>query len=310
FENDPAMVDSTLGLLGIDEAETRRALIEDYELTQSYPGFVTAYAEATGNAELAALAADKEKLRAYLEGRQIYDVIREHPAQIEPDALLSTLRKMQPRLYSIASTQAEVEDEVHLTVGVVEYGEADATKLGGASGFLGRRAEEGGKVKVFVESNDGFRLPGDPATPILMVGPGTGIAPFRAFLQEREAQGAEGSSWLFFGNPHFTQDFLYQTELQAHLKSGTLSKLSVAFSRDQAEKVYVQDRLRENASDVFAWLEKGAHVYICGDGARMARDVENALLDIIASEGAMSEDAAQAYLSELRDARRYQRDVY
>ena len=320
FENDPVEVDAILKLLKLNpeasveiggETKTLRAgLIESLELTQSYPGFLTAYAEATGNEALAKIAADKEAARAYLADRQIYDIIREHPGTITPESFAASLRKMQPRLYSIASSQAEVDEEVHLTVGVVAYSAFERDHLGGASGYLGRRAEEGGSVKVYVESNDNFRLPSDPATPVIMVGPGTGIAPFRAFLQERDAQEADGKNWLFFGNPHFTQDFLYQTELQGYLKSGLLSELSVAFSRDQKDKVYVQDRLRENGAQLFQWLEDGAHFYICGDANRMAKDVHRAMLDLIAEHGSMSAEEAEAYLQKLKDTARYQRDVY
>ncbi|MEM9854989.1 MAG: assimilatory sulfite reductase (NADPH) flavoprotein subunit, partial [Pseudomonadota bacterium] len=311
FSNDPAEVDAMLGALGLGEdSALRAALLHEFELTQSYPGFLSAYAEATGNPALKALAADKAKAHAYLSERQIYDIVREHPAAISAEALRGALRKMQPRLYSIASSQKEAEEEVHLTVGVVEYDAFEKSHLGGASGHLGRRVAEGARVKVYVEENDGFRLPPDPATPVIMIGPGTGIAPFRAFLQDREAMEAEGVTWLFFGNPHFTQDFLYQTELLSYLKSGQLTKLSVAFSRDQAEKIYVQHRIREEAAELFAWLERGAHLYVCGDANRMARDVEDALIAVISQEKGVSQDAAMAYLADLKDTRRYQRDVY
>ncbi|MEM9437775.1 MAG: assimilatory sulfite reductase (NADPH) flavoprotein subunit [Pseudomonadota bacterium] len=310
FLNDPTEVDEVLKALKLNDETLRRELIEDYELTQSYPGFVTAYAEATSNAALAKIAEDKAALRAYIEDRQIFDILREHPAEISADALKSCLRKIQPRLYSIASSQAEMDDEVHLTLGVVEYDAHGRPHLGGASGYLAHRAEEGSEIKVFVEENTNFRLPADPSTPTVMIGPGTGIAPFRAFLQERDAQGAEGANWLFFGNPHFTQDFLYQVELQSYLKSGLLSKLSVAFSRDQKDKIYVQDRLRENGADLFEWLEKGAHLYVCGDATRMAKDVHQALLDVIAEHGGKSAEEAEGYLADLRDAKRYQRDIY
>ncbi|MEL6641147.1 MAG: assimilatory sulfite reductase (NADPH) flavoprotein subunit [Pseudomonadota bacterium] len=320
FLNDAAEVDDVLGLLKIDgtakvtlgetEKTVRDALIEDLELTQAYPTFAEKYGDATGNAALKKLADDKVALRDYLEPRQIYDILREHPFAIAPQALVDTLRKMQPRLYSIASSQAEVEDEVHLTVGVVEWDAFDRGHLGGASGHLCRRAEEGDKLRVFVEHNDLFSLPQNPDTPVIMIGPGTGIAPFRAFLQEREAAEAEGKNWLFFGNPHFTQDFLYQVELQGYLKSGVLTKLNVAFSRDQANKVYVQDRIRENGAEVYQWLEEGAHLYICGDANRMAKDVQAALIDVIQEHGGHSAEAAEAYLSDLKDAKRFQRDVY
>ena len=316
FKNDPEAIDTHLEILGLDgevvvgEQPLRTRLIEDYELTQSYPSFLSAYAAATDNAALAELAADKDAARAYLADRQIYDIVQEHPGKSSAEDLIGALRKMQPRLYSIASSQAEVEDEVHLTVGVVDYMAHERPHLGGASGYLGRRVSDGGAIRVFVEENAGFRLPADPEPPVIMIGPGTGIAPFRAFLQERDAVEAGGKSWLFFGNPHFTQDFLYQVELQSYLASGVLGKLSVAFSRDQAEKVYVQDRLRENGAELFEWLEQGAHVYVCGDGTRMARDVNAALIDVIAQHGGKTEEEAAAYLTDLRDTKRYQRDVY
>ncbi|MEM9632239.1 MAG: assimilatory sulfite reductase (NADPH) flavoprotein subunit [Pseudomonadota bacterium] len=320
FQNDNAEVDEILTLLKLDPAEEisvgsdtkslREGLVDDFELTQSYPSFVEKFAAATGNAELAKLGEDKAAMRSYIADRQIYDIIREHPAEISATDLVGSLRKQQPRLYSIASSQEEVEDEVHLTVGVVEYDAFEKNHLGGCSGFLGRRVEEGDTIRVFVEHNDNFRLPQNPETPVIMVGPGTGIAPFRSFLQDRDAAGAEGKNWLFFGNPHFTQDFLYQVELQAFLKSGLLTRLSVAFSRDQDEKIYVQDRILEHGAELFKWLEEGAHFYVCGDANRMAKDVHQALAKVIETHGAVSAEAAEAYLEKLRDEKRYQKDVY
>ncbi|WP_062568207.1 assimilatory sulfite reductase (NADPH) flavoprotein subunit [Pseudoalteromonas arabiensis] len=320
FLNDEALVDEVLTLtqidasstvkLGDDELSIRDALIEKLELTQSYPGFVEKYATATGNPELLKLVEDKAAMREYIEPRQIFDIIRQNPAQLEAQTLVDCLRKLQARLYSIASSQAEVEEEVHLTVGLVEFDAFGSEHLGGCSGYLARRAQEGCKVKVFSEHNDNFRLPANDETPIIMVGPGTGIAPFRAFLQERDAREASGKNWLFFGNPHFTQDFLYQVEIQGYLKSGLLTKVDVAFSRDQAEKVYVQDKLRKNSQEVFAWLEAGAHLYICGDANRMAKDVHQALVDIIKENSGKDDEQAEQYLKDLRSANRYQKDVY
>ncbi|NRA79267.1 MAG: assimilatory sulfite reductase (NADPH) flavoprotein subunit [Pseudoalteromonas sp.] len=320
FLNDEALVDEVLSLTQIDASSTiklgdeelsiRDALIEKLELTQSYPGFVEKYATATGNPELLKLVEDKAAMREYIEPRQIFDIIRQNPAQLEAQTLVDCLRKLQARLYSIASSQAEVEEEVHLTVGLVEFDAFGSEHLGGCSGYLARRAEEGCKVKVFSEHNDNFRLPANDETPIIMVGPGTGIAPFRAFLQERDAREASGKNWLFFGNPHFTQDFLYQVEIQGYLKSGLLTKVDVAFSRDQAEKVYVQDKLRKNSQEVFAWLEAGAHFYICGDANRMAKDVHQALVDIIKENSGKDDEQAEQYLKDLRSANRYQKDVY
>ena len=320
FLNDEALVDEVLTLtqidasstvkLGDEELSVRDALIEKLELTQSYPGFVEKYATATGNPDLLKLVEDKAAMREYIEPRQIFDIIRQNPAQLEAQTLVDCLRKLQARLYSIASSQAEVEEEVHLTVGLVEFDAFGSEHLGGCSGYLARRAEEGCKVKVFSEHNDNFRLPANDETPIIMVGPGTGIAPFRAFLQERDAREASGKNWLFFGNPHFTQDFLYQVEIQGYLKSGLLTKVDVAFSRDQAEKVYVQDKLRKNSQEVFAWLEAGAHLYICGDANRMAKDVHQALVDIIKENSGKDDEQAEQYLKDLRSANRYQKDVY
>ncbi|MEO3680079.1 assimilatory sulfite reductase (NADPH) flavoprotein subunit [Rheinheimera sp. FR7-31] len=320
FSNDEALVRELLLLTAIardtpvqlagDTLTIEQALTDQLELTQSYPAFVEKYAAATHNAALTELAADKAALRAYLSERQIIDIVREHPGLLSAQQLADALRKQQPRLYSIASSQAEVEDEVHLTVGVVRYDAYGQPHLGGASGFLAERLAEGDKVKVFVEHNNNFRLPQSDDTPVIMIGPGTGIAPFRAFLQERDARGASGKNWLFFGNPHFTQDFLYQLELQNYLKRGVLTKLNVAFSRDQAQKVYVQDKLRAHGSELWQWLEDGAHLYICGDANRMAKDVQQALIDIVQQHGGKTADQAQTYLDELRVAKRYQKDVY
>lgn len=319
FDNDPVLVDAVLQAtgtsgdtevsLGGQALTLRDALQRELELTQSYPSFVEKYAAAAGNSELQQLAADKAALRAYLAERQTADVILQHPAQLQAQALVDCLRKVQPRLYSIASSQAEVGEEVHLTVGVVRFDAFGQTHLGGASGFLAERLAEGGKVRVFVEHNDNFRLP-DNDTPVIMIGPGTGIAPFRAFLQERDNAGATGQNWLFFGNPHFTRDFLYQVELQDYLKRGVLSKLDVAFSRDQAQKIYVQDKLTAKGAEVWSWLQQGAHLYICGDGNRMAKDVHQALLEIATAHGGLSADAATDYFEQLRENKRYQKDVY
>ncbi len=320
FLNDEARVDEllthaqidsgTLVKVGEESLPIRDALIEKLELTQSYPGFVEKYAVATGTPELLKLVEDKAAMREYIEPRQIFDVVAQNPAKIDAQTLVDCLRKLQARLYSIASSQSEVEEEVHLTVGLVEFDAFGSEHLGGCSGYLARRAEEGCKVKVFSEHNDNFRLPSDDNTPIIMVGPGTGIAPFRAFLQERDSRAAQGKNWLFFGNPHFTQDFLYQVEIQGYLKSGLLSKVDVAFSRDQAEKVYVQDKLRKNSKEIFEWLEAGAHFYVCGDANRMAKDVHNALVDIISENTGKSYEDAEQYLKDLRSANRYQKDVY
>jgi len=320
FSNDEAVAQRILAatstsaedkvLLADAEITLLDALINKLELTLSYPGFVKTYQAQTGHAGLADLIADKAVLREYLAVSQIVDIVEKYPVKIASQALVNALRPIVPRLYSIASSQAEVEDEVHLTVAHIEYEANGFTHQGGASGFLSTRLKEGDNLNVYVENNDNFRLPVDPNTPIIMIGPGTGIAPFRAFMQERDATEAEGKNWLFFGNPNFTQDFLYQTEWQGYVKSGLLNKISLAFSRDQADKIYVQDRLKENGKEVFEWLEQGAHFYICGDALRMAKDVETTLLALVAEHGNKTAAQAKEYVTNLRKSKRYQKDVY
>ncbi|HHQ4633374.1 TPA: assimilatory sulfite reductase (NADPH) flavoprotein subunit [Aeromonas veronii] len=317
FDNDAELVGEVLALTGLsgDEATAhgtlRAALTNHFELTRLHGGFITGLADISDNAALKDLAGDKAQVNALVASAQVVDVLKRFPTALTAEQLVGQLRPLTPRLYSIASAQSEVEEEVHLTVGVVRYLQEDGTvRSGAASSYLADRLIEDGEVRVFVEHNDNFRLPQNPDTPVIMVGPGTGIAPFRAFMQEREAQGAEGKNWLFFGNPHFTQDFLYQVEWQRYVKSGLLSKISLAFSRDQANKIYVQDRLREAGQELYQWLEAGAHFYVCGDANKMAKDVQEALLDVIAEHGHKSREEAEEYLSELRRAKRYQRDVY
>ena len=317
FDNDADLVGEVLALAGRsgDEATAhgslREVLTRNLELTRLHGGFITGLAEISGNAALKDLAGDKAQVNALVASAQVVDVLKRFPTELSAEQLTGLLRPLTPRLYSIASAQSEVEEEVHLTVGVVRYPQEDGTvRSGAASSYLADRLAEDAEVRVFVEHNDNFRLPANPDTPVIMVGPGTGIAPFRAFMQEREAQGAEGKNWLFFGNPHFTQDFLYQVEWQRYVKSGLLSKISLAFSRDQANKIYVQDRLREAGLELYQWLEAGAHFYVCGDANHMAKDVQEALLDVIAEHGHKSREEAEEYLSELRRAKRYQRDVY
>ncbi|MGN5290884.1 assimilatory sulfite reductase (NADPH) flavoprotein subunit [Aeromonas sp. 11P] len=317
FDNDAELVGEVLALTSLsgDEATAhgtlRAALSSHFELTRLHGGFITGLADISENAALKDLAGDKAQVNALVASAQVVDVLKRFPTALTTEQLIGLLRPLTPRLYSIASAQSEVEEEVHLTVGVVRYPQEDGTvRSGAASSYLADRLIEDGEVRVFVEHNDNFRLPANPDTPVIMVGPGTGIAPFRAFIQEREAQGAEGKNWLFFGNPHFTQDFLYQVEWQRYVKSGLLSKISLAFSRDQANKIYVQDRLREAGLELYQWLEAGAHFYVCGDANKMAKDVQEALLDVIAEHGHKSREEAEEYLSELRRAKRYQRDVY
>ncbi|MFV0488678.1 MAG: assimilatory sulfite reductase (NADPH) flavoprotein subunit [Vibrio fluvialis] len=320
YENSAELANAVLaaaGLSGVESVEVdgeslslHSALVSKYEITGSNPQFVTKFAELSGSKKLQKLVEDKDKLREYAANTQIVDVLKEKKTKLSAEQLISLLRRLTPRLYSIASSQSEVDEEVHLTVGIVEYDVDGEVRQGGASSFLGQRLEEGESVKVFIEHNNNFKLPQDDATPVIMIGPGTGIAPFRSFIQERDNRGADGKSWLFFGDRTFTQDFLYQVEWQKYLKSGALTRLDVAFSRDQHEKVYVQHRVLEQAEQVWQWLQDGAYVYICGDATRMAKDVHEALIVVAQQQGGLSREKAEEYFNELRKAKRYQRDVY
>lgn len=320
YQNDPALVKELVELLWLkgDEPVTvdgktlplAEALEWHFELTVNTANIVENYATLTRSETLLPLVGDKAQLQHYAATTPIVDMVRFSPAQLDADALIGLLRPLTPRLYSIASSQAEVESEVHITVGAVRYDIEGRARAGGASSFLADRVEEDGEVRVFIEHNDNFRLPANPQTPVIMIGPGTGIAPFRAFMQQRAADGAEGKNWLFFGNPHFTEDFLYQVEWQRYVKEGVLSRIDLAWSRDQQQKVYVQDKLREQGAELWRWINDGAHIYVCGDANRMAKDVEQTLLEVIAEFGAMDSEAADEFLSELRVERRYQRDVY
>jgi sulfite reductase (NADPH) flavoprotein alpha-component len=319
FDNDPQLVSELLTLVNIsgDEKITindqsitiEQALIEHFELTQLHPGFVSAYGSAAQSDVLIALGEDKDAAREFTADRQVVDVVREYPADISVEQLTDALRKLTPRLYSIASAMSEVEEEVHLTVAVVDYQAFGQSHQGAASSYLAHRLTEDSQVRVFVEHNDNFRLPASDKSTI-MIGPGTGIAPFRAFLQQRDNEEATGENWLFFGNQHFTDDFLYQTELQDFKERGVLNRIDLAFSRDQAEKVYVQQRIVEQGEALYQWLENGASLYICGDGSQMAKDVHSALLDVIQTHGEKTLEQANDYLINLRDTKRYQKDVY
>ena len=320
YENSPQLVDSILAKVGLsgeegvelgDESQPlREALISRYEVTATNPQQVSRFAELSGSKKLQKLVEDKDKLRGYAANTQLVDLLSEKKTKLSADELIGLLRKLTPRLYSIASSQTEVEDEVHLTVGLVEYQYGNETRTGGASGFLSQRLEEGGELRIFVESNNNFKLPEDDSKPIIMVGPGTGIAPFRSFLQERDSREAVGKNWLLFGDRTFTQDFLYQVEWQRYLKSGLLNKLDVAFSRDQKEKVYVQDRLIESAAQVWQWIQEGAYLYVCGDANHMAKDVNDAFIRIAREQGQLSQQEAEVFINNLRKEKRYQRDVY
>ncbi|WP_166240166.1 assimilatory sulfite reductase (NADPH) flavoprotein subunit [Paenibacillus turpanensis] len=324
-QNDPALVDLlleqtkwnpdeqvTINKEG-DRLPLRQALIEYFEFTVlSKPLFEKLAALAANKEALELLeAGNREQFKAYIHGRDLVDFIRDYgPLEASAQDVVSLLRKMPARLYSIASSQAANPEEVHLTIGAVRYDAHGRQRKGVCSIFCAERLQPGDTVSVFIQPNSNFKLPEDPSTPVILVGPGTGIAPFRAFMQEREEIGASGPAWLFFGDQHFVTDFLYQTEWQRWIKDGVLTRMDVAFSRDTEEKVYVQHRMLQQSKELFAWLEQGAAFYICGDGKVMAKDVHQTLVDIIEKEGGMSREKAEEYLAEMQKNKRYQRDVY
>ncbi len=289
------------------------ALREDFDITALSRAVLTKLQALSGSEKLAALLADdaKDQLKDYLWGRWIADAIADFaPGGLAAADLASIFRKLPPRLYSIASSPLAHPGEVHLTVASVRYQAHGQPRKGVASTYLADLVEKGGQVPVYTHQNKNFRLPASSDTPVIMVGPGTGVAPFRAFVEHRAALGNPGKNWLFFGDQRYTYDFLYQTEWQEHLKDGNLTKLDVAFSRDQPEKVYVQHRMIERAKDLYAWLQDGAHFYVCGDASRMAHDVHEALITVVEKQGGFSREVAEAYVEDLKKSKRYQRDVY
>ncbi|MBW9313744.1 MULTISPECIES: assimilatory sulfite reductase (NADPH) flavoprotein subunit [Bacillus] len=324
-ENDPELVELLLKEMNWDPEEIvtlnkqgdvrplKEALISHYEITVLTKPLLEQAAQLTGNDELRELLApgNEENVKAYIEGRDLLDLVRDYgPFSVSAQEFVSILRKMPARLYSIASSLSANPDEVHLTIGAVRYDAHGRERKGVCSILCAERLQPGDTLPVYVQHNQNFKLPKDPETPIIMVGPGTGVAPFRSFMQEREETGAEGKAWMFFGDQHFVTDFLYQTEWQNWLKDGVLTKMDVAFSRDTEEKVYVQHRMLEHSAELFEWLQEGAAVYICGDEKHMAHDVHNTLLEIIEKEGNMSREESEAYLADMQQQKRYQRDVY
>ena len=320
--NDPALVATLIETLKLqaDAPVTvkqktlplHEALGSAYEITAATPRFLDHWASVTGSSELERLRSPEEGAArtAFLHNHHVLDIVNRFPAAgIEPATLLAGLRPLQPRLYSIASSLAAAPDEVHLTVSTVRYNLHDVPRTGVASGQLASLTGEDATLPVYIQPSAHFHLPANDV-PIIMIGAGTGVAPYRAFMQQREADAASGRSWLFFGERNFRSDFLYQVEWQALLKSGALSRMDVAFSRDGAHKVYVQDRLREQGRDLYAWLEDGAQVYVCGDAAHMAPDVHAALANVVETHGGLSHEAANEYLAELQRDRRYLLDVY
>lgn len=324
-QNDPELVSALIDALNFhaDEQVTIKnlgetcslydALLSKFEITVLTKPLIEKTAPFSKNETVQELlvAENAEQLKSYIAGRDLLDFVLDYgPWEFNTQSFISLLRKLPARLYSIASSYSANPEEVHLTIGAVRYEAHNRKRNGVCSIQLSERIQAGDHLPVFIQDNQNFKLPENPDTPIIMVGPGTGIAPFRSFMQEREEINAEGKSWLFFGDQHFVTDFLYQTEWQKWLKDGVLTKMDVAFSRDTKEKVYVQHRMLEHSQELFQWLEEGAAIYICGDEKHMAHDVHQTLLQIIEKEGNKSKEEADAYLTNLQQQRRYQRDVY
>ena len=312
LKNLPFNVKDDVPLPGGGEAPLREALITSYDIRNLNKTLVQKWQSRSGSPFLRAMVegAVKEDFEEFCWGRELIDLITEHPADFaDGEEFVGILKKLQPRLYSIASSPNAHPGEVHLTVAIVRYNSHDRNRGGVCSTFLSDRVEEN-VPGVFVHHNKAFRLPLDLSKDVIMVGPGTGIAPFRAFLEERKATEASGRNWLFFGNPHAATDFIYEEEITQMQKEGVLNNLSLAFSRDQAEKVYVQDLMLESGKEFWDWLDGGGHFYVCGDASRMAKDVDKALHTIAMEHGGLSEEDAIAYFKELKKEKRYARDVY
>jgi sulfite reductase (NADPH) flavoprotein alpha-component len=323
--NDPELVDEiirTLGATGDEKVPRpkgepttlREVLLRDYSITQPTPKFLRAMAErASAAPTLTYLLAPnrKQDLETYLWGMEIVDFLSEHPsARFAPEEFVGLLTKLQPRLYSVASSLRAYPDQVHFIVDVIRYESHGRLRKGVCSSFLAERADDV-PVPVFPTVAKHFHLPADPDTPIIMIGPGTGVAPFRAYLQERKVTGAKGKNWLFFGAQHESCDFAYGDEFEAFLKEGLLTRLDCAWSRDQAQKIYVQHKMTENAAEIWKWIDaNGAYFFVCGDARRMAKDVDATLRKIVQEQGGKNVEQANEYVEKLKNEKRYKRDVY
>ncbi|MBB6024141.1 sulfite reductase (NADPH) flavoprotein alpha-component [Paenibacillus sp. JGP012] len=322
-ENHPRLVDELIAAMGWnadervtvnkngDQLSVYEALLRQYEITAVTKPVVEQLAKLSPESGLAALLADDAEFRNVMNSCDLLDLVQDYALKgIAAAPFLAVLRKIPARLYSIASSSKAFPDEVHLTVRTVRYEARGRERYGVCSVHLAERIEAGDTLPVYIQHNPNFKLPENPDTPIIMVGPGTGVAPFRAFLGEREEIGAEGKTWLFYGDQHFSTDFLYQTEWQRWLKDGVLTKMDVAFSRDTEQKVYVQHRMLEHSKELYQWIQEGASIYICGDEKKMAHDVHAALISILQQEGGLSPEQAADYMTRLQQEKRYQRDVY
>jgi len=298
--------------LGDEKMPLRSSLQQNLDVTNLSKPMLQKYQERAEHGELKTLLEKGgDDLKKFLWGRQVIDILEDYPIpEMGAQELADLLRKLPPRLYSIASSLKAHPDEVHLTVAAVRYNTHGRARKGVCSTFFADSMNQGDVTPIYFHGNKNFRLPDNPDTPIIMVGPGTGVAPFRAFVEERVAVGAKGKNWLFFGDQHFQTDFLYQLEWQDYLKDGGLSRMDIAFSRDTPDKVYVQHKMKERAKELYAWLEEGAHFYVCGDASRMAKDVAIALHEVVQEQGGKSEEEAETYVKQLKKDKRYQQDVY
>ncbi|PTE69586.1 assimilatory sulfite reductase (NADPH) flavoprotein subunit [Staphylococcus devriesei] len=322
-QNDPALVDLLISTLGwdpneqvpiSDEGDTlslEEALTSHFEITKLTKPLLLNAASFFDNDELSEKTEDREWVQNYIEGRDFIDLLNDFATtELQPENLYQLLRKLPPREYSISSSYQALPDEVHITVGAVRYNTHGRDRSGVCSVQFAERIQPGDTVPIYLKRNPNFKFPTEGDTPVIMIGPGTGVAPFRAYMQEREERGFKGNTWLFFGDQHFTTDFLYQTEWQEWLKDGVLGKMDVAFSRDTDEKVYVQHRIAEHSEEFNQWLQNGASIYICGDEKHMAKDVHQAIRNVLIKEQNLSEEEAEDYLKQMKKDKRYQRDVY
>ncbi|MFC4386291.1 assimilatory sulfite reductase (NADPH) flavoprotein subunit [Gracilibacillus marinus] len=322
-KNDPALVKAVIEKLNWNPEQTvpinkqgeirsiQEALTSIFEITRLTKGLLDKAAGFFKNNDLLKLIADNDQIKQYIDGRDLLDLIEDYPpADLDPTTMIDWLRKIPARQYSISSSNKANPDEVHLTVATVRYNSCGRDRAGVCSGEIADRIKPGDVVDVYVHKNPNFKFPFDEQTPVIMIGPGTGVAPFRGYIEEREELDLKGDTWLFFGDQHFRSDFLYQVDWQNWLKKGYLSKLDVAFSRDTEEKVYVQHRMEERGKELFEWIERGAHIYVCGDEKRMAKDVHQTLIQIVQDHANVSREDAEAYVNQLKQQKRYQRDVY
>ena len=319
FRNSPQLVSEILSATNLsaqqlvqinkNEIELEKALIEKLELTQLHPMLVKKWSELSSDEKLKAIANNDGQLRSYIYGRQVLDLVREYPVALDANSFIQVLQPLKPRLYSIASSQSVYEDEIHLTIGVVRYHTHGRKKLGGSSGYVAERLDEQDQVDIYVVENTAFRLPENGDAPIIMIGAGTGIAPYRGFLQQREANKDTGENWLIFGNRNFQQDFIYQAEWVNYRNNGLLNRIDLAFSRDQSEPLYVQHRIKENAAEIFQWLQQGAHIYVCGS-TQLGNATHQALLDLIIEQARTTAEQANTFIDNLRHDGRYHRDIY